>query len=65
MTLQSHSWAYTQRKTLSQRIMHPNVHCGTVFNGQDMKQPKCPLTKEWINKIWYIYTIEYYSAIKK
>ena len=29
------------------------------------KQPKCPLTKEWINKIWYIYTIEYYSAIKK
>ena len=29
------------------------------------KQPKCLLTKEWINKIWYIYTIEYYSAIKK
>ena len=28
------------------------------------KQPKCPLTDEWI-KIWYIYTMEYYSAIKK
>ena len=29
------------------------------------KQPKCPLTDEWINKMWYIYTMEYYSAIKK
>ena len=29
------------------------------------KQPKCPLTDEWIKKMWYIYTIEYYSAIKK
>ena len=28
------------------------------------KQPKCPSTDEWI-KMWYIYTIEYYSAIKK
>ena len=28
------------------------------------KQPKCPLTGEWI-MIWYIYTMEYYSAIKK
>ena len=29
------------------------------------KQPKCPSTEEWIKKMWYIYTIEYYSAIKK
>ena len=29
------------------------------------KQPKCPLTDEWINKMWCIYTMEYYSAIKK
>ena len=28
------------------------------------KQPKCPLTEEWIKKMWYIYTMEYYSAIK-
>ena len=28
------------------------------------KQPKCPSTNEWIKKMWYIYTIEYYSAIK-
>ena len=28
-------------------------------------QPKCPLTEEWIKKMWYIYTMECYSAIKK
>ena len=29
------------------------------------KQPRCPLTDEWIKKLWYIYTKEYYSAIKR
>ena len=29
------------------------------------KQTKCPSTDEWIKKIWYIYTMEYYSAMKK
>ena len=29
------------------------------------KQPKCPSTDEWVKKMWYIYTMEYYSAIKK
>ena len=29
------------------------------------KQPKCPSTDKWIKKRWYIYTIEYYSAIKR
>ena len=28
-------------------------------------QPKCPLTEEWIKKMWYISTMEYYSAIKR
>ena len=28
-------------------------------------QPRCPLVDEWIRKLWYIYTMEYYSAIKK
>ena len=29
------------------------------------KQPRCPSTNEWIKKSWYIYTMEYYSAIKR
>ena len=29
------------------------------------KHPKCPSTEEWIKEMWYIYTAEYYSAIKK
>ena len=29
------------------------------------KQPKCASTDEWVKKMWYIYTMEYYSAIKR
>ena len=29
------------------------------------KQPRCPSSDEWIRKLWYIYTMEYYAAIKK
>ena len=29
------------------------------------KQPRCPLTGEWIKKLWYIYPMKYYSAIKR
>ena len=28
------------------------------------KQPRCPTTKEWIQKVWFIYAMEYYSDIK-
>ena len=38
----------------------------TLFTiAKTWKQPKCPLTDEWVKKIWYRYTMEYYSAIKK
>ena len=29
------------------------------------RQPRCPLTDEWIKKMWYIYTMEYYSILQK
>ena len=44
--------------------------CSTMFLAalltiaRTRKQPKCPLTKEWIRKIWFIYTVEYYTAEK-
>ena len=39
--------------------MHPNVYCSTIDNSQSMERAKCP------KKMWYTYTMEYYSAIKK
>ena len=33
--------------------------------GRSWKQPKCPLTDKWIKKMWYVYTMEYYSAIER
>ena len=45
--------------------------CTTMFTAslltiaRTWKHPKCPSTEEWIKKMWHIYTIEYYSAIKR
>ena len=50
--------------TNSKRYMHPNIHSSITYSSQDTEQPKCPPTNEWV-KMWYIYTMEYYSAIKK
>ena len=47
------------------RHMYPNVHCSTITIDRTWKQPRCPSADEWIRKLWYIYTMEYYSAIKK
>ena len=38
---------------------------GTFTIAGTWKQPRCPLTDEWIRKLWYIYTMKYYSIIKK
>ena len=38
----------------------------TLFTiARTWKKPKCPSTDEWIKKVWHIYTMEYYSAIKE
>ena len=44
--------------------MYSNVHRSTVYN-RTRKQSRCPSADEWIRKQWYIYTLEYYSDIKK
>ena len=38
---------------------------GFKVSKDSLKQPRCPPADEWIRKLWYIYTMEYYSAIKK
>ena len=41
------------------------VHCHTVHNSKDLDQPKCPSMIDCRKKMWYIYTMEYYAAIKR
>ena len=36
-----------------------------MVEGRHIKQPKCPTKKEWFKKLWYVYTMEYYTAGKK
>ena len=45
--------------------MHLNVHSSTIYSRQVMEATRYPLTEEWIKRMWYVYTTEYYSAIKK
>ena len=53
-------------KTLIQKDTCTPMFIAALFTiAKIQKQPKCPSTDEWIKKLWYIYTMEYYSAIKK
>ena len=66
MTQQSHSWAYTPRKPDLKETHAPQCssqHCDVA--SRTWKQPRCPLADKWIRKLWYICTMEYYSAVTK
>ena len=53
-------------KTMTQKdTCTPVVPAAPFSIAKTWKQPKCPSTEEWIKKRWYIYTMEYYSAIKR
>ena len=44
----------------------PPVLIATQFTiARTWKQPRCPLMNEWIKQLWYIYTMEYYSGMKR
>ena len=52
-------------KTVIQKESCTKMFIATLFIiARTWKQPKCPSTDEWIKKMWHIYTMEYYSAIK-
>ena len=54
------------KETRSERDMCTPMFIAAVFIiARTWKQPRCPSADEWIRKLWYIYTMEYYSAIKK
>ena len=45
--------------------MHPNVHSSTIYNSEVLEATKRPSANEWIKKLWYIYTMEFYVAERK
>ena len=66
MTQQSHSQAYTLRKPKLKKDTCIPLFIAALFTiASTQKQPRCPSTDEWIKMLWYIYTMEYYSAIKR
>ena len=46
-------------------ILKTFIHLKTYEIARTWKQPRCPSADEWIRTLWYIYTMEYYSAITK
>ena len=53
-------------KTIIQKESCTTMFITALFTiARTWKQPTCPSTDEWIKKMWHIYTMEYYSAIKK
>ena len=53
-------------ETRIERDMCTSMFIAALFTiVRTWKQPRCPSADEWIRKLWYIYTMEYYSAIKK
>ena len=73
MAHQSHSQAYTQEETnfnfeetkIEKATCIPLFTAALFTTARTWKQPKCPSTDEQIKKLWYIYTMEYYSTIKR
>ena len=54
------------KETRIERDMCTPMFIAALFTiARTQKQTRCPLADEWIRKLWYIYTMEYYSTIRK
>ena len=56
---------YPEKTTIQKDTCTPMLIAALFTIVRSWKQPKCPSRDEWIKKLWYIYTMEYYSAIKR
>ena len=65
MTQESYSWASGEHCNSKKDTCSPMFVAALFTITWTWTQPKCPSTEEWIKKMWYIHTMEYYSAIKK
>ena len=66
MTQQSPLLDIYSEKTIIEKDTYIPLFIAALFTiARTRKQPRCPSTDEWIKTLWYIYTMEYYSAIKR
>jgi hypothetical protein len=68
MIQQSHSWVYTQSNATQvtpEAPAYPMFIAALFTIAKLWKQPRRPITDEWIKKMWYLYTMELYAAMKK
>ena len=56
---------HTKETRIERDTCTPMFIAALFIIARTWKHPRCPLADEWIRKLWYIYTMEYYSAIKK
>ena len=56
---------HTEETRIKRGTCTPMYIAALFVIARTWKQPRCPSEDEWIRKLWYIYTMEYYSAIKK
>ena len=56
---------YTEENRIERDTCTPMFITALFTIARTWKQPRCPLADEWIRKLWYIYTMEYYSVTQK
>ena len=56
---------HTKETKIERDTCTPIFTAALFTTARTWKQPRCPSANEWIGKLWYVYTVEYYSAIKK
>ena len=56
---------YPEKTIIQKDPCTPMFTAALITIARSWKQPKCPSKDEWIKKLWYIHTMEYYSAIKR
>ena len=56
---------HTEETRIERDMGTPMFIAALFIIARTRKQPRCPSADEWIRKLWYIYTVEYHSAIKK
>ena len=56
---------YLEKTIIQKDTCTPMFTAALFAIAKTWKPPKCPSTEEWTKKMWYMYTMEYYSAVKR